>query len=278
MPWLEGSWSHMEGSRQHLEAQVSTALGRKVEAAVVRRRIFKASPAVSDLHAWLDLLSPHQQSEPIEHARTLTTAHADPLGVALLLMDMGDDMAAEAALTSAPGAIEGGNYRTLVSLAEALEHKGLWTGATVVYRALLVAISGRAYAPAYRHGAEYWARLQALALKCTWLMPLEPPDEFEARMRVQHKRKTSFWAHVSGARRADDDNQADTESWAGDLVRVPARATRGIDTHGPPRMRPDRIWASPTPPFVCTSHRPNPDRGDRQLRACSAVPRKAQRQ
>ena len=211
LPWLDGSWAHMEVSRQHLEAQVLAALGRKDEAAVVRRRIFEASLAVSDLHAWLDLLLPHQQSEPIEHARTLATAHPDPVVVALLLMDIGDDMAAEAALT-APGAIEGGNYGTLVPLAEALEHRGLWTGATVVYRALLVAILDRGYAPAYRHGAKYWARLQALAQKCTGLMPLEPPDEFDARLRVQHKRKTSFWAHVSGARPAGDDNQADAEA------------------------------------------------------------------
>lgn len=161
------------------------------------------------MHAWLELLLPHQQSEPIEHARTLATAHPDPVVVALLLVDTGDDMAAEAALTSAPGAIEGGNYGTLVPLAKPLEHKGLWTGATVVYRALLVAILDRGYAPAYRHGAKYRARLQALAQKCTGLMPLEQPDEFDARMRIQHKRKTSFWAHVSGARRHDDDDQAD---------------------------------------------------------------------
>lgn len=202
----------MEVSRQHLEAQVLTALGLRDEAAVIRRRIFEARLAVSDLHAWLDLLPPHQQSEPIEHARTLATAHLDPVVVALLLMDIGDDRAAEAALTSAPGAIEGGHYGALVPLAEALEHKGLWTGATAVYQALLVAILDRGYAPAYRHGAKYWARLQVLAQKCTGLMPLEPPDEFDARMRIQHKRKTSFWAHVSGARRTDDDNQADAEA------------------------------------------------------------------
>ena len=148
----------------------------------------------------------------MEHGRQLATTHAAPVVVALLLMDIGDEVAAEAALTAAPGAINGGNYGQLVPLAETLEHKGLWTGATAVYRALLVAILDRAYSPAYRHGAKYWARLQALALKCTGLMPLEPPDEFEARMRVRHKRKSSFWAHVSAARRTDDDDRADAEA------------------------------------------------------------------
>ena len=210
--WLDGSWEHMENSRQHLEAQALTALGRTGEAALIRQRIFEASLAVSDLHAWLDLLPPREQAEAMERARQLATAHADPVVVALLLIDVGDQVAAEAALTAAPGAINGANYGQLVPLAETLEHKGLWTGATAVYRALLVAILDRAYSPAYRHGARYWARLQALALKCNGLMPLEPPDEFAARIRVQHKRKSSFWSHVSGAKRTDDDDRANGEA------------------------------------------------------------------
>lgn len=56
LPWLEGSWAHMEGSRQRLQAQALTALERTDEAAAIRQRIFEATLAVSDLHAWLDLL------------------------------------------------------------------------------------------------------------------------------------------------------------------------------------------------------------------------------
>ena len=211
LAWLEGPWEHLETTREHLQAKALTALGRTGEAAVVRQRIFEVSLAVRDLHAWLDLLPPREQAHAIERARQLATAHADPVVVALLLLDIGDEAAAEAALTSAPAAIQGRDYGTLVPLAEALERKGLWTGATVVYRALLVAILDRAYSPAYRHGAKYWARLQALALKYSDLMPLEPPDAFEARIRTQHKRKSRFWAHVSGANQADDDAERDAQ-------------------------------------------------------------------
>ena len=126
-------------------------------------------------------------------------------------MDIGDDSAAEVALVRDPGAIQGRDYGTLVPLAQALERKGLWTGATVVYRALLVAILDRAYAPAYHHAARYWARLAAMAPNCKVLRHLESPEVFEARIRAQHKRKSSFWAHVSGARRADDDPPEDAD-------------------------------------------------------------------
>jgi hypothetical protein len=203
LPWLEGSWDHLESSRQRLQAEVLTAVGRTGEAASIRQRIFEATLSVSDLHDWLELLPPRAQTEAVERARVLAAEHADPVVVASLLMDLGDGAAAEAALVAAPGSIRGADYGTLVPLARALESQGLCTGATAVYRALLVAILDRAYAPAYAHGARYWARLAALAQRCTGLMPLESPEDFEARIRMQHKRKSSFWAHVSRARGMD---------------------------------------------------------------------------
>jgi hypothetical protein len=211
LAWLESSWAHHESTRLHLHAQALAALGRTGEAALDRQRIFEASLAVWDLHAWLELLPPHEQAPAIDHARALAGAHANPIVVALLLMDIGDDSAAEVALVRDPGAIQGRDYGTLVPLAEALERKRLWTGATAVYRALLVAILDRAYAPAYHHAARYWARLAALAPNFTGPRHLESPELFEAGIRAQHKRKSSFWAHVSGARRADDDSPEDAD-------------------------------------------------------------------
>ena len=212
LAWLEGSWAHHESTRLHLHAQALAALGRTGEAALDRQQIFEVSLAVRDLHAWLELLPPHEQAPAIEHARGLApAAHADPTVVALLLMDIGDDLAAEMALLRDPGAIQGRDYATLVPLAAALERKGLWTGATVVYRALLVAILDRAYAPAYHHATRYWARLATLAPNFTGPRHLESPEIFEAGIRTQHKRKSSFWAHVSGARRADDDPPEDAD-------------------------------------------------------------------
>jgi hypothetical protein len=212
--WLEDSWDHLESSRQELHADVLTAIGRTGEAAVIRQHIFEATLSVRDFHDWLELLPPNAQAEAVEQARALAAKHGDPVVVASLLMDLGDGVAAEAALVAAPGSIRGGDYGTLVPLARALESAGLWTGATAVYRALLAAILDRAYAPAYVHGARYWARLEALAQRCTGLMPLEPPETFEARIRMQHKRKSSFWAHVSRARGAD----------AGDSARIPEQS------------------------------------------------------
>ena len=209
LTWLEGSWEHMESTREHLHAQALTALGRTGEASQVRQVIFEASLGVEDLHAWLDLLALPGQSHAIERARQLAASHSDPTVVALLMLDLDDDAAAEAALVSAPAAIQGRDYATLVPLAEALERKGRWTGAIAVYRALLMAILDRAYAPAYRHAERYWAGLQTLALKGPGMMQIEPHEAFEARIHAQHKRKTSFWAHVNGERQVLDNDEPD---------------------------------------------------------------------
>jgi hypothetical protein len=146
----------------------------------------------------------HTNRPAIERARGVA-AHADPIVVALLPRT--STIRRPRWRRERSAAIQGRDYGTLVPLAEALERKRLWTGATLVYRALLVAILDRAYAPAYHHAARYWARLGALAPNFTGPSQHESPEEFEARIRARHKRKSSFWAHVSGARRADDPSE-----------------------------------------------------------------------
>jgi len=63
--WLQGSWAHMGTARRHLNAQALEALGRTGEAARERQKIFEASLGFRDMHAWLDLLPPHEQAAAI---------------------------------------------------------------------------------------------------------------------------------------------------------------------------------------------------------------------
>lgn len=88
-------------------------------------------------------------------------------------------------------------FRYCDALVEALEARELWVGATAVYRALLAQILARAYSPEYRHAARYWARLQAIAQRASSLAPLSSRAMFEAQVRRDHARKSSFWALVA---------------------------------------------------------------------------------
>ena len=126
--------------------------------------------------------------------------HDDPAAAAALLLDIGDDEAADAMLASEAARIHGGSYASLVPLAKALQALGRSRGETAVYRALLLAILDRAYARAYGHAARYWVRLGDIAATDIDLRPLEPHEAFETTIRSRHARKSAFWAKVNQIR------------------------------------------------------------------------------
>ncbi|NWG73492.1 MAG: hypothetical protein HXY24_02610 [Rubrivivax sp.] len=194
--WLQEPWERHEDTRLSLRAQAMQQLGRTDEAAVLRQQVFERTLSVGDLRDWLELLPPNRQAPAIEHARTLARACADPVTAARLLLETEDGDGAQATLVAKAEHVDGGDYTRLVPLAEALEERALWVGATVVYRALLAQILARAYSPAYRHAARYWARLQAITQRAPSLAPLSSQAMFEAEVRRDHARKSSFWALV----------------------------------------------------------------------------------
>jgi hypothetical protein len=195
--WLDEPWDRFrEPGRLSWRAQALHALGRTDEAAALRQQVFEATRAVSDLHAWLDLLPAPAQGAAIDRARALAMEEADPEVAARLLLDIGDDAGAQAALLARADQLDGRRYDALRSLAKALEDRACWAGATAVYRALMLAILERAYTPAYRHAAKDWQRLRELAELCPDPAPLVAPAEFEAAVRQRHGKKVSFWGLV----------------------------------------------------------------------------------
>ena len=175
-----------------------------------------------DLHRWLEHLPETSRHEALERARQLALAHDDPTTAATLLLDIGDDDAAEAKLLAEPGRINGENYGALLPLAQELKSRQRLRGETAIYRALLTAILDRAYARAYGHAARYWARLREIAPTGTSLLPLESHEHFEAGIRARHARKVAFWAYVNGTR----SDSADEDEHDGDASlnrRLPAK-------------------------------------------------------
>ncbi len=206
LTWLQDSWGNMDDTRQGLESDALGRLGRYAESAPIRQRLFERSISVFDLHRWLEHLPEASRHEALERARRLALDHDDPAMAALLLLDIGDDEAAELMLLAEPARVRGDNYGALVPLAQALKTHQRFRGETVIYRALLTAILTRAYARAYGHAARYWARLREIAATSIGLLPLESHEDFEATIRSRHARKTAFWAHVNG-KRSDQANQ-----------------------------------------------------------------------
>ncbi len=108
--WLQGPWGHMEDTRQSLESDALGRLGRYSDSAPFRQRLFERSISVFDLHRWLEHLPEASRHEATERARQLALGHDDPATAAMLLLDIGDDEAAEAMLLAEPARIHGDNY------------------------------------------------------------------------------------------------------------------------------------------------------------------------
>lgn len=206
LPWLEGSWGHMEASRQSMLADALERLGRFNDSLPMRRQMFEQSPPVFYLQKWLEHLPLTDRDAALAHARHTALSHTDLAMAATLLLALGDAAAAEALLVAEPARIDGRKYGELASLAKALKAQERWLGETVVYRALLLGILERGYAQSYGHGARYLMRLRELANAVGVAMPVHSHEAFETEIRLRHGRKSAFWAHVNGKRLAPSDD------------------------------------------------------------------------
>ncbi len=209
LPWLQGSWGLQEGARQSLLAQALERLGRFDESLPTRPAAFERSLAVYDLKRWPEHLPEESRAAALSRARSLALDHDDPTTAAALLLEIGDDEGAEAALLAEPAHIRGNDYGSLVPLAKTLRERELCRAETAVYRALLTGILDRVLARAYGHAARYWARLREIADTGVDLSPLGLHTDFEAMIKSHHPRKTAFWARVKDQRQDDaEDDEA----------------------------------------------------------------------
>jgi hypothetical protein len=209
--WLQEPWSHLEGSRQTMLAEVLERLGRFDESLPIRRQAFEESLAVFYLERWLEHMPEPSRADARERARQLALAHSDPAAAATLLLHLGEAEAAEDRLLAGVDLVDGRSYESLLPLAKALRTHDCPRAETAVYRALLQGILDRAYARAYGHAARYWSRLGEIAASGISLQPLAPHEAFAAEIRTRHARKTAFWAQVNGTRRRDSSPEGDSD-------------------------------------------------------------------
>ena len=197
LAWLEGNWGNREDSRLRLLAQAQAMLGHLVDAADIRGRLFSSSGAVEDFRAWRELLPSAEHDKADQTARDTALSGSDPIDAARLLLEIGDAADAANLLVERYEAIDGRRYYLLLPIAEALEANQLLLGCTACYRALLLGILSRGYAPAYGHGARYLRILRRFAENLSDFEPLPDHKEFEVQLGKAQGRKTSFWNHVA---------------------------------------------------------------------------------
>ena len=200
LSWLDGSWGHLERSRQALLAETLEHLGRHGESAPIRQRLFERT--LDDIHYqhWLECLPASARGEATARARTVALGHDEVAAAAEFLLTLGDAAAAEQKLLVDAARIDGNDYVRLAPLARTLHACERLRGEIAVLRALTRAILDRGYTRAYGHAGRYWARMVAIAESGADLRPLPSHAEFEAEIRSRHARKASFWTRAESAR------------------------------------------------------------------------------
>ncbi len=158
-------------------------------------RLFNNHRSSSTLNMLLRALGENERERLIEE-QAEAILNSSPLSYAdaQFLVDMGRLDAAAEYLLRHREELNGDLYQSLLPLAKALEQGGRFLGASVVYRALLESILGRAQSRYYHHGVRYLKKLDMLSASIKDWRDIPPHTQYKEDLRAKHKRKYSFWS------------------------------------------------------------------------------------
>jgi hypothetical protein len=197
------SWIHRvtteETSQPHERDQllldIYGKLGNTDKQTEVSWRIFRYHRSADTLADLLAVIGQDQRDAVIESEvinllgdRSLSETDA------IFLVEMGHLDAAESYLLDRACQLNGDFYSRLLPLAEAMEAAGRLLCASIIYRALLDSILGRAQSKAYAHGVCYLNRLDRFAKSVSDWCGFENHQTYFQNLRQQHNRKRSFWS------------------------------------------------------------------------------------
>jgi hypothetical protein len=193
----DGSGGHDPSARQRvdLEVRILEAIGDREAAQALRWRSFEATLDASMLRDYLAHLPDFAEFEALDRAFAHAATHPQRYAaLAFLLAWPRQDLAARLVLDNRE-TWEGRHYGAIVPAAEALEDS-YPAAATVLYRALIDDILGRARSPAYGHAARYLASLDVLAGRVNPQFDLPDHETYRAKLKTAHGRKAGFWSLV----------------------------------------------------------------------------------
>ena len=191
---------HSPAVRQaSVEARILVALGRKDEAASIRWARFRETLAPNLLREHLKALPDFEDMEAEEQAMLHALSHPDTIApLHFFLTWPRRDLAAKL-IVERYADWSGQDWHILPKIADLLRHEHP-LAASVLYRALLDDILGRARSKAYGHGAKYLAQLDLLAAEAD-ADPARPEGytphpEWREKLRADHGRKSAFWVRA----------------------------------------------------------------------------------
>jgi hypothetical protein len=180
---------------EQTRVDVLEALGRNVEAQAFRLDCFRRSLQTEHLKAYLKRLEDFEDVQAEEDALAYALGYGNVhRALAFLVSWPAPDHAAELVLSRADE-LDGDYYELLGPAADTLEGKHPLAG-TVLRRALIDFTLGKARSTRYKHAVRHMLACERLDDVIQDYGRLETHDEYLARIRKQHGRKTAFWGQL----------------------------------------------------------------------------------
>ena len=188
-------WKWPEFEWENARIEVLEALGRAEDAQAARWSCFERSLSSSHLRAYLKRLSDFDDIEAEKKALNHATQFGNVLqALSFLISWPALDHAGDLVLQRA-AELDGDHYEILAPAAEALAAKHP-LAATVVLRAMIDFSLRNARSSRYRHAARHLLDCSGLASTIEDFRQVEPHIAYEAKLRREHGRKSSFWSLI----------------------------------------------------------------------------------
>ena len=191
-----GSWDWPDFEWEDARIDVLEALGRSDDAQRARWACFERSLSATHLRAYLKRLADFDDFEAEERALDFAQRCRTLLqGLSFLVSWPALERAANLVIQRADE-LDGDHYEILTPAANALAAK-YPLAATLVLRAMIDFSLKNSRSSRYKHAARHLLECSSLSSSIKKFGPFEAHDAYEARLRREHGRKTSFWSLIS---------------------------------------------------------------------------------
>ena len=156
---------------------------------------FRDHHSTNTLQALLDVIGHDKREEVVvDEVEQILKTDRLRLSHAEFLISIGKIDEAEVYLLKRADQLNGNQYGSLLSLAEAMETENRHLVTSLIYRSLLISILERGYTKAYPHGIRYLKKLDKLATSVADWKDFNHHETFKEQIIEAHGRKRSFWS------------------------------------------------------------------------------------
>ena len=181
---------------EEVRLDVMQALGRKDEAQAFRWQCFERTLSDDHLRTYLKRLPPYEDIEAEERAMRTALSFSEVHQALAFLVSWPALEKAAALVLARTKELNGDHYEILSPAADALAGK-YPLAATLLLRAMIDFSLKQGRVKRYRHAARHLAECESLAATIRDFADFETHQQYSARLKSEHGRKSAFWSLVS---------------------------------------------------------------------------------